>query len=139
MKALIDKILKIFLSKEFILFVIIGVINTFNGVIFSMIYSKFLDANLAFVVGYISGLFISYILNSYVTFKERLEFSKFIKFAISYIPNFIIQNIVVLVVFNIMGLNKLIAYILAAIIGVPVTFILMKFFAFKEKDKNKIN
>lgn len=135
MKALIDKILKIFLSKEFILFVIIGVINTFNGVIFSIIYSKFLDANLAFVVGYISGLFISYILNSYVTFKERLEFSKFIKFAISYIPNFIIQNIVVLIVFNIMGLNKLIAYILAAIIGVPVTFILMKFFAFKEKDK----
>ena len=135
MKALIDKILKIFLSKEFILFVIIGVINTFNGVIFSIIYSKFLDANLAFVVGYISGLFISYILNSYVTFKEKLEFNKFIKFAISYIPNFIIQNIVVLVVFNIMGLNKLIAYILAAIIGVPVTFILMKFFAFKEKDK----
>lgn len=41
MKALIDKILKIFLSKEFILFVIIGVINTFNGVVFSMIYSKF--------------------------------------------------------------------------------------------------
>lgn len=139
MKALIDKILKIFLSKEFILFVIIGVINTFNGVVFSMIYSKFLDANLAFVVGYISGLFISYILNSYVTFKERLEYSKFIKFAISYIPNFIIQNIVVLIVFNIMGLNKLIAYILAAIIGVPVTFILMKFFAFKEKDKDKIN
>ena len=127
MKALIDKILKIFLSKEFILFVIIGVINTFNGVVFSMIYSKFLDANLAFVVGYISGLFISYILNSYVTFKER------------YIPNFIIQNIVVLIVFNIMGLNKLIAYILAAIIGVPVTFILMKFFAFREKDKDKIN
>lgn len=139
MKALIDKILKIFLSKEFILFVIIGVINTFNGVVFSMIYSKFLDANLAFVVGYISGLFISYILNSYVTFKERLELSKFIKFAISYIPNFIIQNIVVLIVFNIMGLNKLIAYILAAIIGVPVTFILMKFFAFREKDKDKIN
>ncbi|MGG7161873.1 GtrA family protein [Clostridium baratii] len=139
MKALIDKILKIFLSKEFILFVIIGVINTFNGVVFSMIYSKFLDANLAFVVGYISGLFISYLLNSYITFRERLEFSKFIKFAISYIPNFIIQNIVVLIVFNIMGLNKLIAYILAAIIGVPVTFILMKFFAFKEKDANKIN
>ncbi|AQM60728.1 GtrA family protein [Clostridium baratii] len=137
MKALIDKILKIFLSKEFILFVIIGVINTFNGVVFSMIYSKFLDANLAFIVGYISGLFISYLLNSYITFRERLEFSKFIKFAISYIPNFIIQNIVVLIVFNIMGLNKLIAYILAAIIGVPVTFILMKFFAFREKMEIK--
>ena len=32
-----------------------------------------------------------------------------------------------------MGLNKLIAYMLAAIIGVPITFILMKFFAFNKK------
>ena len=115
------------------IFVIIGVINTFNGVIFSYIYSSFLNENIAFIFGYISGLIISYILNSYVTFKEKLGFNKFIKFSVSYIPNFIIQNIVILIVFNIMGLHKLIAYVLAAIIGVPVTFILMKFFAFKNK------
>ncbi|KAI3349475.1 GtrA family protein, partial [Clostridium botulinum] len=67
-------------------------------------------------------------------FRENLDLNKFIKFSISYIPNFIIQNIVVLIVFNVMGLHKLIAYVLAAIIGVPVTFVLMKFFAFKHKD-----
>ncbi|WP_024615558.1 GtrA family protein [Clostridium sp. Ade.TY] len=133
MGTLIKKIKNIFFNKEFILFVIIGVINTFNGVVFSYIYSSFLNENVAFVVGYISSLVISYILNSYVTFRERLEFKKFIKFAISYIPNFIIQNIIVLIVFNMMGFDKLIAYALAAIIGVPVTFICMKFFAFKEK------
>ena len=116
------------------MFVFIGVINTFNGVIFSYIYSSFLNENIAFIFGYISGLVISYILNSYVTFKEKLEFNKFIKFAISYIPNFIIQNIVVFIVFNMMGLHKLIAYGLAAVIGVPITFVFMKFFAFK---KNK--
>lgn len=133
MGEVIKKIKDIFFNKEFILFIIIGVINTFNGVIFSYIYSSFLNENVAFVVGYISSLVISYILNSYVTFKEKLEFKKFIKFAISYIPNFIIQNIIVLIVFNMMGFDKLIAYALAAIIGVPVTFICMKFFAFKEK------
>jgi putative flippase GtrA len=129
---IIDKIKKIFLNKEFILFIIIGVINTFNGVVFSFIYSSLLNENLAFVLGYISGLAISYILNSYITFKEKLAFTKFIKFAISYIPNFIIQNIVVIITFNILGLHKLIAYCLAAIIGIPVTFILLKFFAFKK-------
>ena len=133
MGEVIKKIKDIFFNKEFILFIIIGVINTFNGVIFSYIYSSFLNENVAFVVGYISSLVISYILNSYVTFKEKLEFKKLIKFAISYIPNFIIQNIIVLIVFNMMGFDKLIAYALAAIIGVPVTFICMKFFAFKEK------
>ena len=106
MESLINKIKEVFFSKQFIMFVFIGVINTFNGVI----------------------------LNSYVTFKEKLEFNKFIKFAVSYIPNFIIQNIVVFIVFNMMGLHKLIAYGLAAVIGVPITFVFMKFFAFK---KNK--
>jgi putative flippase GtrA len=131
-----DKIKKIFITKEFIMFLIIGVINTFNGVIFSYVYSNMLNENIAFVFGYVSGLIVAYILNSYLTFKEKLAFKKFVKFAISYIPNFIIQNIVVIITFNIMGLDKLIAYILAAILGIPVTFILLKFFAFK-KEQNE--
>lgn len=129
---IMDNLKKVFLNKEFILFIIIGVINTFNGVVFSFIYSSLLNENIAFILGYISGLAVSYILNSYITFKEKLAFTKFIKFAISYIPNFIIQNIVVIITFNILGLHKLIAYCLAAIIGIPVTFILLKFFAFKK-------
>lgn len=135
MNNTIKKLKNTFFSKQFIIFVIIGVINTFVGTLFSYIYSSFLNENIAFAFGYITGLFISYILNSFITFKESLEFKKFIKFAVSYIPNFIIQNIVVIVVFNIMGLNKLIAYVLAAIIGIPITFILMKFFAFRSNDK----
>ena len=128
---IINKIKNTFINKEFILFIIIGVINTFNGVVFSFIYSSLLNENLAFVLGYISGLVVSYILNSYITFKEKLSFTKFIKFGISYIPNFIIQNIVVIITLNILGLHKLIAYCLAAVIGIPVTFLLLKFFAFK--------
>lgn len=131
MNNTVQKLKNTFFTKEFITFLIIGVINTFNGTVFSYIYSSFLNENIAFIVGYISGLFISYILNSLITFKEKLNFSKFIKFVVSYVPNFIIQNIVVVIVFNILELNKLIAYLLAAIIGVPITFILMKFFAFK--------
>lgn len=133
MNQLIKRIKDIFLSEEFILFLIVGVINTFNGTIFASIYSIFSNENTAFVLGYISALIISYILNSFITFKEKLEVRKFIKFAISYIPNFIIQNIVVIIVFNILNYDKIIAYVLAAIIGVPVTFILMKFFAFRKR------
>ncbi|KOM87004.1 GtrA family protein [Clostridium botulinum] len=134
MNKLILKFKDTFLSKQFFIFVTIGIINTFIGVVFSYIFSSFLNENLAFIVGYICGLFVSYLLNSFFTFRENLDLNKFIKFSISYIPNFIIQNIVVLIVFNVMGLHKLIAYVLAAIIGVPVTFVLMKFFAFKHKD-----
>lgn len=129
-----SKIINFFMNREFIIFIIIGIINTFNGMIFSYIYSSFFNENIAFIFGYISGLIISYILNSYFTFKEKLNFIKFIKFTISNIPNFIIQNIVVLIVFNMLGMNKLIAYALAAIIGVPVTFVFMKVFAFRKSE-----
>lgn len=132
MENITQKFKDTFFSRQFAIFVIIGVINTFNGTVFSYIYSSFLSANMAFLPGYISGLFISYILNSVITFKEKLSFEKLIKFTISSIPNFIIQYIVVIVC-NLMGLNKLFAYMLAAIIGVPVTFLLMKFFAFRKK------
>lgn len=136
MSEFITKIKQTFLTKQFIIFVIIGVINTFNGSFFSYIYSLFLNSSIAFGVGYISGLIISYILNSLITFKEKLNFKKFIKFAISTMPNFIIQYIVVLIVINILDMHQIIAYILAAAIGVPVTFILLKFFAFKNDDKS---
>lgn len=132
MDKLVTKCKNIFLSIEFMKFVIIGVINTFNGTLFSYIYSSFLNENIAFIFGYITGLLISYLLNSYFTFKESLSIQKFIRFAISYIPNFLIQYIVVLIVINILDWYNLIAYGLAALIGVPVTFIIMKLFAFKK-------
>ena len=133
MNSFVGSFKKMFFSREFFSFVIIGLINTFNGVVFAYIYSNFLNENFAFIFGYISGLIISYILNSKITFKEELKLIKFVRFAISYIPNFIIQNMVVVLVFNIMGWHKLIAYGLAAAIGVPVTFILIKLFAFNKK------
>jgi putative flippase GtrA len=133
MNSFVENFRKMFFSREFLTFVSIGIINTFNGVIFSYVYSSFLDENLAFIFGYISGLIISYILNSKITFKEELKLKKFVRFAIAYIPNFIIQNIVLILVFNMMGWHKLIAFGLAAAIGVPVTFVLMRLFAFNKK------
>jgi putative flippase GtrA len=132
MNKTVKKLKESFLSKQFVIFIIIGVINTFNGTIFSYIFSNFSNANAAFLPGYILGMVISYILNSFITFREKPSFQKLIKFSISSIPNFIIQYVVVIIC-NLLGLHKLFAYMLAAIIGVPVTFLLMKFFAFSKK------
>ncbi|MDY2730658.1 MAG: GtrA family protein [Clostridium sp.] len=132
MDKLIEKFKNTFLTPQFIKFVCIGIINTFVGTFFSSIYSMFLEVNIAFGFGYVTGLLVSYTLNSIFTFKEKLKIQRFIKFVIASMPNFIIQYIVVLVVINILELHQVIAYGLAAIIGVPVTFILMKIFTFKK-------
>ena len=134
MNKLWEKFRNTFLTKKFILFCAVGVVNTFNGVLFSYLYSLALDPNLAFVAGYVTSLTVNYLLNSFITFRESLSLVKYLKFCLSYIPNFLIQNLAVLLVYNVLRYDKIVAYILAAVVGIPVTFIILKLFAFRRKD-----
>ena len=115
------------------LFVLIGIVNTLTAILTSYLISVWFQPNLSYVIGYILGFLVSYLLNSRFTFHERLAWNKLIKYAIATIPNFLIQNGVVILCYNILGWYQLIAYILAAAIGVPVTFLLQKFYTFEKK------
>lgn len=128
--------LSMFFSREFLSFLVVGAINTLSNIIFSTIYSLFIpNTTLAFFPGYITSNVVSYLLNSKMTFKENLSLVKFVKFFISYIPNFIIQTVIVWLFDTFIHGPSIIAYALAAVIGVPVTFVFMKIFTFK-KQKN---
>lgn len=135
MEQFVLKVRSTFMNKDFFKFLIIGVINTVNSTIFSMIYGLVMSANLAFIGGYVTNLCIGYALNSKFIFYREITFIGLIKFAISYIPNFIIQNVIVLLAYNILGLPSIVAYIAAACIGVPVTFLCVKLFAFGKSKK----
>jgi len=128
-----EKVKRYFFSFEFFRFLLIGGINTINGVVFSFLFSRILPAQIAFWCGYLASLSISYLLNSAITFHERLSFPKMLRFFVSYIPNFLIQNVVVYLVHGVFRKSELLAYILAAIIGIPVTFLILKLFAFHKK------
>ena len=125
-----ERMKRMFINLQFIIFVFCGCINVFNGIFFAWLYSLLFSANLAFCVGYITSLVISYFMNSVMTFHKNMSANRFVRFAISYIPNFIIQNIIVLLMYNLMLLPKLFSYGTAAVVGVPVTFVMVKLFAF---------
>ena len=129
----LEKAKRQFFSFEFFRFLVIGCVNTLNGVVFSYLFSRILPAQVAFWCGYVLSLGISYLLNSAITFHERLSFPKMLRFFVSYIPNFLIQNVVVFLVHGVFGGTELMAYILAAVIGIPVTFLILKLFAFRKK------
>lgn len=131
-----EKLCGMLFSQEFMMFVIIGVACTFFNIFFSWIYEKLftLKPVIAFLPGYISANIASYILNATLTFKEKLSVTKYIKYFISYIPNYIIQQTVVFAYTWIFpNAPGIFAYAIAAIIGVPVTFIIMKIFTFTKK------
>ena len=125
---------KYFVKKDFVLFLVIGAINTVNGIFLSYVYSLFLQANLAFACGYITSLSAAYFLNSFIIFHAKPQFMRYTKFIISYIPNFIIQNVLVLVFYNGLNWSRIIVYMLAAAIGLPITFLFVKLFAFGKKE-----
>ncbi|MBE7019680.1 MAG: GtrA family protein [Ruminococcaceae bacterium] len=129
---ILEKIKNLFLKKDFIIFVAIGVINTLTTIVLSALLAGLLGVNVAYVVGYLAGFLVSYLLNSHFTFCEKLAWGKLIKYAIATVPNFLIQNGVVFIVYNLLGWHNIIASVLAAAIGVPVTFLLQKFFTFKK-------
>ncbi len=131
-----EKLAGMLFSQEFLLFVIIGVACTFFNIFFSWIYESLftLPPLVAFLPGYVTANVASYILNSKLTFKEPLRIKKFFKYFISYIPNFVIQTLVMAVyTWMLPTAPGVFGYALAAVIGVPVTFIIMKIFTFAKK------
>lgn len=128
---IIEKTKGHFLTREFFLFLLVGCINTFNGTFIAWLCGLVSPyTNLNFNIGYLTGNTIAYWLNSRFIFHAPLSLTRFVKFFISYIPNYIIQNIIVLIFYNMLGCPPVVSYILAAVLGVPVTFLMVKIFAF---------
>jgi len=128
------KVKHTFFDPKFIRFIFVGCLNTFCGILFAYLYSLVIEnPKLAYVFGYVTSLAVSYLLNSFITFKDKkLTFVKFIKFCISYIPNFLIQLACVYIFIDVLKLAKLVAYIIAAIIGIPITYVVLSIFPFKK-------
>jgi len=130
-----EKIKSTWLTKDFMLFVFIGGACTLINLICSYAVSMVLDPSVSYLFGYGISLFVTYFLNAKLIFHSKLSFAEYIKFAISYIPNFLILFTFVLVFLNILRWNKIIVYPLAALLALPLTFLLVKFFAFGKGGK----
>ena len=133
-RELFLKIKRTFVSKKFITFCSLGVINTLNDAIFSWIYHWMgLQENLAAVVGYYTAFTIAYFLHSKITFKSKVSLKKYVKFFVTYIPNFTIFFLSTFLTLDTMGLSQFWGTILASMIGGPVTFVILKIYTFKRK------
>lgn len=127
------KLVDIFFNRQFILFIVVGCINTLSTTVFASIYTSLFNDIQSFILGYLTGIVISYSLNAMITFKEALSAKKFIRFGISTIPNFSIQIVIVYIGVNILALPNIICYAMAAVIGVPITFLIVKVYVFVRK------
>ena len=130
--GVVSRMKNTFLSRDFLLFVFCGGMGTLTNFVCSLAISTQINPTAAYVFGYGISLFTAYALNALLIFNEKLRASDFVKFVISYIPNFAILFAFVCIFLNIFGWHKVIVYALAALFGLPVTFVLVKLFAFRK-------
>ncbi len=123
----------VFQKKEFMLFIFCGGIGTIANFLVSLFLSTVLDPTISYIAGYSASLFVTYGLNARLIFKEYYRVKDFIKFVLSYIPNFLILFTFVAIFLNVFEWNKILVYAIAGILGIPITFVLVKVFAFGRK------
>lgn len=131
-----EKLLKyarLFLTVQFFTFVAVGAVNTLSTAVFAagldFVNPAGRENRMNFVLGYCAGLVLSFFLNARFTFRKKPTLKNFIKFPVSYIPNFVIQYLCVWL-FTALSFHNALAYFIAAVIGIPVTFLTMKFFVY---------
>ncbi len=122
-----------FLSVRFLRFLLCGGVNVATGVGFAWALSLALQANVAFVVGYVLSHALSYLLNAWLTFRRRPTCVGYLRYAVAYLPNFAIQNAMVALLHNLLGMPKSLTFLASALLGIPITFLALTFYAFARR------
>ncbi|MFF5993861.1 GtrA family protein [Lysinibacillus sp. KU-BSD001] len=115
-----------FMNKEFFRFLIVGGINTVTTYIIYALFLLFLEYNFAYIISYVSGIIVSFILNGKFVFKVHLTLEKAIKFPLVYVVQYMINFLVLNFLIKQLAIHELIAPVIVIIISIPITFILSK-------------
>lgn len=118
-------------SREFVRFVIVGVVATVIHYGIYCFLNLFINVNVAYTIGYVISWVINLYLTSRFTFKSALSVKKGVGFALSHLVNYLLQMLS-LNLFLAIGLSEKIAPLLVYVVVVPINFLLVRF-VFKSK------
>lgn len=116
--------------REYIKFNIVGMSNfAVSQLIYLTLYLLFkINYIVSYTITTVFSVCVSYFLNSKFTFKqEKYSLSKFLLTILIYICEYLINMTAILFLVNIIGLNKIIAPIIAPVFSTIPVFFLMRF------------
>ncbi|MBR2744645.1 MAG: GtrA family protein [Clostridia bacterium] len=129
-----------FLSVEVVLYIVFGVLTTIVNIgVFSLLtYAFKLEENISNIIAIIAAVLFAYFTNKDLVFNSQAvtlkqKSGEFIKFMIGRAFTMIVEMLGFFLLFNILGIQKLISKTLITIIVIILNFFISKFFAFKKK------
>ncbi|WMT40585.1 GtrA family protein [Paenibacillus sp. D2_2] len=115
------------LNKEFLKFVISGGINTLATYLVYLLLLIFFNYSLSYTISYVSGIFLSYYLNTVFVFKEKVSFVKFLKFPVVYLVQYLINIFMLYILVEYLHISTQIVPLIVIVVTIPITYTLSKF------------
>lgn len=137
--SLLKKIKDSFFNVKFLKYAAVGTVNTVNTAIFSTLFAHIvtIQENVSGALGFIASMTVGYFLHTKFVFEMPPSARRYVRFMISYIPNFVIYNVITALTISVFGWSTFVGTSLASIIGVPVTYLTILLFAFSRKIEDE--
>jgi putative flippase GtrA len=107
-------------------FALVGVVNTGTFYALYLLMHGILPYYPAYVIAFLGSMVGSFFLNTYITYRTRPTWRKFLLFPLTNLTNFVVTSVGVVVLVEWFGVGERIAPLLAAAAAIPVTFVVSR-------------
>lgn len=113
------------LSREFLRFVIVGVMNTgvYYAIYFSLLQFSGFHYLISHAVGVLLSMVFSYFLNVYFTYNVKPSWKTFFLFPVTQAVNIIVTVVVLWFLVDVFRFSAIYAPFMALVLTVPITFL----------------
>ncbi|MEL6402826.1 MAG: GtrA family protein [Chloroflexota bacterium] len=116
-----------FTKSETLRYILVVGLNTGITYLIYLLVLLFAQYIIAYTVSYVSGIVISYVLNSLLVFRQPLQWSKAIQYPVVYVVQFIIGSILITFFVEVLAIDPSLAALANVIVLLPISFILTRF------------
>ncbi len=113
--------------REYTSFLICGGLNTLLTYAVYALCLLFWPYKLSYSLSYVSGIFISYYLNSRFVFQEKVSLGKFLQYPLVYLAQYLLGIAILHLCIEYLHISEWLAPFIVIVLSLPVTFVLSKF------------
>lgn len=114
------------IKKEVSKFFAVGLMNTLITYLSYLVFLLLFNYSIAYLLSYILGIVVSFVLNSKMVFQTKMTVMKFIQYPLVYIAQFLLGLGLLNVIVSTIGVSEQIAPLIVTIVSIPVTFVISK-------------
>lgn len=115
-------------AKRFVGFALCGGINTAATLLLYFGLSRLLNYQLAYLIAYLCGIVLAYVMNLHIVFKGQSSVGKIVHYPLIYLVQYLLGAMLLYILVDILALSSTWAPLLAILLLMPVSYCLNKKF-----------